>query len=338
MREIINEIKNSNFEETISFLQKLNLNLKVTKNEIKVLVESNCRSETMLKIRTLLEPVGFVFSDTHKSSIGVIKKIDRKKGSVYVYVKPIAKNAAIQGFELEKEYCKILESKYKFLNINVESAGASDRADININKADKNLSIELKKNVGSDYGQFGIVYDLKKKIWLPNETKNYCKNKSFIDEIFFNEINQYLDCFCTFEGFSFTDFIVKQDKIKGISKDRSAHTVKQDLQKLWFGNHSDFCLDIDKKLVSRYYSLKGNKFIQIENMGLYDLTDDCQYVNIPSFFSSIKRSYLRFRIKSHGGKNSRHSFTIAIKLDLEKSQANLLDQSTFASIIKKEFL
>ena len=114
----------------------------------------------------------------------------------------------------------------------------------------------------------------------------------------------------------------KGDFISGLKPMPGTNAVKVELSRAWFSGKESIYIPFDFSLIADYYRDKGDRFIQIDKMGkggadlgLYALTpEDAADIGVPLFRDLAIDARIRLRIKSHGSADSRHSFTVAIKM------------------------
>ena len=93
------------------------------------------------------------------------------------------------------------------------------------------------------------------------------------------------------------------------------------------------------EMIAKYYSDKGDRFIQLGNKGLYALNrQDAEEFGIPLFQEVDVKSKIRLRLKPQSGANSRTAFNVAIKINagkLKKSPLNLRNEEDMMKVLTK---
>ena len=171
----------------------------------------------------------------------------------------------------------------KILNKNSDRAGASDRADIEINYNNKKIKIEVKADENADYGQKSIKCssDIGWK-WAKSD-----KVTDFYNEI--KIIDNYID-----KKFIPRKFIKERFKITQLDKTFDQKNFERPNIKIPLSTLFD------------YYKLKGVYYIQLENSGFYHLSEDKLNLNTQQFDGII---VLRLRAKTIHSKDSDGNLT-----------------------------
>lgn len=226
--------------------------------------------------------------------------------------------------------------------INVKTAGFGHGSDVTICTPSREMRVETKTNIGSDFGQFRVIYNTHSRTWEVSETRQFL-NKSIdvqnlIKNVFASGIRDYLNQNCHFSK-SCTKPLSKRDQyITGLNPSCDTGIYKKSLQKRWFNGRADFVCDIKSPEIFSYYLDKGDEFLQIKDKGLYALTQEAsKRFDIPLVSEQGLTTRLRFRIKPHGSTDGRHSFTVAIKIGgyLENSNLSLDNEEDISIILEK---
>ena len=176
-----------------------------------------------------------------------------------------------EGDKYEDKIAKILIDK-KILPIGYVRAGASDKADVEINFKRKIIKIEIKADQNADYGQKYLKWDKTDKwSWVANDnvTKMYDK---------MNIIENYIN-----KDFVPKKFTKEQNKISTADK-------RNDQKEFEKQN-----IIIPLETLFEYYSEKNCYYIQLENCGFYHLKEDIMSLGTSQFDAIIT---LRLRAKT----------------------------------------
>ena len=178
------------------------------------------------------------------------------------------------GDKYEDKITKILIDK-EILPKDYVRAGASDKADVEINLKGKKIKIEIKgeKKVNPDFGQVSLIWS-KDKGWFWREIED----KKEVIKIYkgLNIIKEHIN------------FIPKR-----FSKNKSELTMadqKNDSQM----EKSNIQIPVDT--LFKYYEAKNTYYIQIQNLGFFHLAKDIFDIGTLQFPGKI---YLRLRHKVH---------------------------------------
>jgi hypothetical protein len=296
----------------------------VGKNKIKILDDQ--RDETMEKMRSILEPLGFVYNAMGAgSSIGRLEIQDRKFGSVYVFVKVKSRTAASAGMDFEEQMATIINDKYSHLGISAKSAGFGHGSDLTISKGGTPaMTIELKTALSADFGQFRVQFDPSISSWEPRKTKGFVKNENVFLPLFDEHLKDWLNANAVVPIGDKRLRLDKNGKITGLVTSETTGELKRQLQSSWFGGKTDLKVPFDFAKIANYYADKGDSYIQIDRHGLYALkVTAAQEMNIPMFADLGYKAELRVRFKPSMGANSNTSFTVAVKLKGKTIKSNL---------------
>lgn len=303
-------------------------NVDVKGNKIKVLVPRNTREEVMADLRVQLEPYGFEYDSTRGSSIGQILVKQAEGGNIYVLVKPDSSkgSAAMAGMDYEEDMASNIAYRYEGAGVRVSTAGFGHGSDLTISTASDEMTVELKTSSGADFGQFKLGYDLNQNTWVPIPTKQFMKNKELFTGLFNDMLKDYLNQNAIFPKDLLEDarLNVRGGVIVGLKPAEGTGELKQRLAKAWFRDRADLKVPVDFQRIANYYYSKGDQFIQIKGRGVYAfMKKDSTHLSVPLFSEKGKEAYLRFRIKPHMGHDGTHSFAVAIKLTILRSEMDL---------------
>ena len=300
----------------------------------KVVVKTDERQEAFDVLSGKLSELGYAHSGfgTYGSSFGRWTKVDSRLGSVDVFIKPKSKAAPqAAGKDYEDTLAQTISDKFSSYGIEVETAGFGHGSDLIIKSpAGGEMKIEAKTNLGADFGQFRMAYDIQQQTWKVVKTKMFLKKSPQMQELLLNsfreDLRPYLDKYCTFPNLEDERLNAKNGFVYGLNPHPGTGQIKAELQSAWFQNSAQLLAPVDFINIVGYYVDKGDNFLQIRGAGLYALTPDAAaMVNAPQFAETGLISNLRFRFKPHGSTNDRHSFTAAVKIkgSLQKSNISL---------------
>ena len=315
----------SNLKRALRVIEAEGYDYKIVKNQIRVLDDQ--RLETMEKLIQMLAPLGFVHNPIGGgSSIGRLELVDRKAGSVYVFVKQKKRTAASAGMDFEEKLANEITQRYSHMGITAETAGFGHGSDLSIKRGNQTMmSVELKTALSADFGQFKAQFNTATGTWEPRRTKGYVKNEEIFKPLFDNYMRDWLNANAQFPDIN--DPRLNRDnneKIAGLKRSVNTGELKRELQKLWFDGKTDIKVPFDFSHIANYYSDKGDSFIQIDARGLYALKPEAQeLLGVPMFKDLGLSCDLRFRFKPSSGENSTTSFTCAVKIKGRYNKSNL---------------
>jgi len=305
---------NSNLLRAKSILDKKGYKYECRGNEIRVL--DNDRLLCMSKLQKCFEPLGYKYtSENYRSSFGCLALKGKKRSNVYIINKRETGGPAAAGVKYEDHVASLINKAQ--CDFTVDTAGQKHGCDITISKDGSVVtSVETKTSLGADFGQFTIKYNLLTKQWQPKPTKGYLKYEKVLKplcKIAIEWANQNMH----FPNVRDEHLNIKNDCIMSFG---NSNDYKKILQSLWFDKTSQK-LPIDKLLIENYYREKGNNYIQIRDLGLYDLSASTNpNIKVPRFSDLPLHPYLRIRLKPGNGTTGYHSFTVAIKISWKKSE------------------
>jgi len=194
------------------------------------------------------------------------------------------------------------------------------------------IGIEVKTTIDSEFGQLTVGYDTERKRWVihnSNFNKGKSKeNKKYMDRFFEKYIQPFLKDLKPPIGSS---NILKrrgdrEQIIVGLYKEQGHKQMLEKIQKSWFGDGKEHRITLSPAILQQYYNTKGDDLIQINDLGLYRLSDRLQ-LPIPYFKDLAFRADAKFHIKNHGDS---FTFNVAFRaddLDKEESKLSKLDIS-----------
>lgn len=329
--------ENSTLEGAKRILKDMGYKTKLVRNQIKVLVPNNERSEVMQKLRNVFEQIGYKYDPTRGGTHGMLKKLSRKEGSAFIVVKPDSSQgrAAQKGMEYEESLAKLITDKYSQYGITVKTAGFGHGSDLEIEGPGGSMTIEAKTSSGADFGQFRLLYNTDTGRWEPSPTKAFMKNKALFDGLFKEYLAEYLDKFAEFPDLNDPRVKKRKEFVTGLNPHVETGEYKKMLQDSWFAGRADLIVPVDFESIAHYYADKGDRFIQIGGRGLYAFSaEDAAAFSVPMFGAKGKKASVRFRIKPEMGLNGHHSFTVAVKLTIAKSDKDLTNEEDLDEIAK----
>ena len=195
------------------------------------------------------------------------------------------------------------------------------------------IGIEVKTTLDTEFGQLTVGYDTEKERWvIHNSSFNKDKskeNKEYMELFFEKYIQPFLQDLKPPTG---SNNILKkrgdrEQIIVGLYKEPGHKEVLEKMQKDWFGDGKEHRITLSPAILQKYYKTKGDDLIQINDLGLYKLSDRFFDLPIPYFKQLAFRADAKFHIKNHGDS---FTFNIAFRaddLDKEKSKLSKLDIS-----------
>jgi len=314
------------------------------------------RDKALTDLGKKLAKLGFEYSLQGGGSKGRLQLTSDGRAGVFVYFKWAkgsergGAKAAAAGMGKETELAdKIIGAiggDPAELSQFIKTAGAGHGSDLQINlPGEEPLNIEVKTSIGADFGQFKFGYDMKKKKWVPYKTPAWYKGKDektgelipdktkqqlFMD-IWNNQVLPQLPK-DPFKGIDIAKSplnITKDGLIKGIHTSPTTSKLKNELARRWFGGKESVNADYKIDELAKYYSDKGDGYIQISRDGLYGLTDahkkalGLDYTFLEAMKEGSVQAKVRIRIKAHYGANQTHSFTAALKVGGSLAKSNM---------------
>jgi hypothetical protein len=328
--------KQSNMRAAIEQLSSMGVNFSVNANKIKVLGPHAERPELMVRIRKVFEPVGYEFDPNRGGSMGTLKLLDRENGSVYIFVKPDSSvgQAATTGAEYEEHIANLINHKYGHLEVEASSAGFGHGSDLTVQTVNDALTFELKTSSGADFGQFKLGFNPAGSGWFIVPTKGFEKNKELFSGLFNDFIKDYLNGNARFADLNDPRLNIRSGAIVGLKPHDKTGELRDELNNAWYKGRKDLIVPVDFSTVAGYYASKGDEFIQIAGKGLYAFRkENAERYGVPLFQERGQEASVRFRIKPHMGHTGTHSFTVAIKLKIQKSDKDLLNDEDLDGII-----
>ena len=308
------------------------------------------RRELALQLKNELERLDFVYDQTHGGA-GRFTSTEDPRDKVYFYIKPSGK-ARTRPQDAGEQYEKDLEAALgEFLSgqFSVKTAGFGHGSDVVLSSSDGNinLSIEVKTSVGADFGQGTARYELTTNEWDINPTKQMKENpdKLALFQAILNQLREAgnLPSFLTLDekGVGTNSekygniYIEKKGYVFGLKRSEKTPELASIIRSDWFGDRESLYIPYDASTITKYYASKGDNLMQIRGYGLYALNQEtADLLGIPIFGEGL-RGQIRFRLKQHGGKYGRHSFTLAnqVRGKLEPTTMDLDDLSSLSSLM-----
>ena len=192
-----------------------------------------------------------------------------------------------------------------------ELAGSSSKNDIECDFiTERDIGIEVKKYKTPDWMQSSIKYNSETKSWEASERS---RNPPECREMF-NKIINKMDLF---------DGEVPPFVERRLTYDEWVKIKKSEPEK-WCDKYMDIPVDY----ISKLYSAKGCKYIQIsDGYGLYHLGDDVCKFNVPLFHIEQQ---LRVRVKIHKRKNKKGFCDLSITIACQPKNITKFDKSNYS--------
>ena len=307
------------------------------------------RLDVMDKMTKMLEPMGYVHH-YDGSTLGRLQRIDRRHGSVYIYFKPPFGSRAADLGALEEENFVRMARKLAGKLIRARSAGSSHGSDLTLEGPKGTLTIEVKTGISADFGQFSLRYNIGKEKWEPSTTSKFLQNSDIFMPLFSGYIDEYVQSNYTMkmpldDRFQVRNLMSKDRSevvgkvVTSIRQTPTTGEFKRQLENKWYGGKNDKMIEFPFEMIAKYYSDKGDRFIQLGNKGLYALNrQDAEEFGIPLFQEVDVKSKIRLRLKPQSGANSRTAFNVAIKINagkLKKSPLNLRNEEDMMKVLTK---
>tara|TARA_R100000664_G_scaffold28125_1_gene39182 strand:+ start:1613 stop:2806 length:1194 start_codon:yes stop_codon:yes gene_type:complete len=322
----------------------------VTVFKLLVPLSRDDRRELSLQMKNELAGLDFVYDHTHNGA-GRFTSTQDPRDKVYFYIKPSGK-ARTRPQDAGEQYEKDLEASLgEFFSgqFSVTTAGFGHGSDIVLSSPDGNinLSIEAKTNIGADFGQGTARYELATNEWEINETNQMKKSpdKLALFQAILNQVREAgnLPSFLTLDekgvgtnSEKYGDiYIEKKGYVFGLKRSEKTPELAGIIRSDWFGDRESLYIPYDASTITKYYASKGDNLMQIKGYGLYALNQEtADLLGIPLFGEGL-RGQIRFRLKQHGGKYGRHSFTLAnqVRGKLEPTTMDLDDLSSLSSLM-----
>jgi hypothetical protein len=192
-------------------------------------------------------------------------------------------------------------------NISSQLGGSSKNNDLTC-FYNVSFGIEIKKYKAPDWIQCSLKYD---KCWKVSATSQLPIKAQKIFEKLINNINLYNNNIPPFLS-------------KNITHEEWLNIKKNNVWK-------NVYLDIENDTIKNLYEIKGCKYIQVSEYGLYHLGVDICHFNVPEF---IVPQHLRIRIKVHKRKTSLGFCTLSVTASCQPKNIKLLLKSPYSLDIK----
>jgi hypothetical protein len=344
-KELAREKGKQNLDKVMSILKSYNpTNL----SGQTLMIKADDRPKVIKDLMKQLEPLGWTFNPSQGTSVGQFEwkpEASSLAKPMFLRVKSTSLGqgalAAKKGSELETNLADQIKQNLEQKGLIVSTAGFGHGSDLTIQSKDGNqkVSIEIKTTLEADFGQLSLAFNTTDKKWMPINSPNYEKNKQFYQPLVNDVIKPFMDQSAKMpSSLDPSIFNVKGEWITGLKANAKTAEMSKLLQSAWFGGHYDKIIEVPFEKISNYYALKGDDFIQIENLGLYALSNEiATQFQVPYFGQSGLRAFARIRIKPEIGPNGRQAFNVAIKLrgKINKSNVDLSQQRGQALIAKK---
>ena len=340
-------IEKSEFQKALDIVEKEGYHYDTPRKNV-IRIRDTRRIEVMSKMTKMLEPMGYEYYDDG-STLGRLQRIDRSLGSVYILFKPPFGTRAADVGALEEENFVKMAQKLGGSAISAKSAGSTHGSDLTLEGPGGTLTIEVKTGISADFGQFRLRYDIGEGKWEPSTTSKFLENSDIFMPLYSDYIDKYVQDNYTMtvpldDRFQVRD-LVNADRsevvgkvVTGIRRSPTTGELRRELESEWYGGRNDKIIEFPFEMIAKYYSDKGDRFIQLGNKGLFALNrQDAEEFAIPLFQDAGIKSKIRLRLKPSSGTNSATSFNVAIKISgkLEKSPLNLRNEEDMMKVLSK---
>jgi hypothetical protein len=207
--------------------------------------------------------------------------------------------------------CVIINNNDDIIEFNTQSekelGGCNSKNDIECNWLNKNdIPIEIKKYNTPDWMQCSLIFNNKLNEWQCSNNNKINDNCKLIFAKFIKDkklFNNKIPIFLT-KNISYLDWI----NIKKNTND-----------------YNDIYFDCPNDTINKLYNLKGCKYIQLSNKGLYYLNDDICNFNVPKFICEQQ-----FRIKVHTTNNNNGFCQLSVTMSCKPKNINNLIKSNYS--------
>lgn len=204
--------------------------------------------------------------------------------------------------------CKLNGNKFNTQN-EYELGGCSSKNDLECNMNYINdVSIEIKKAKSPDWMQCSLKYDNINKKWMGSP-----KNK--IPESSKKIFEEFITTTTLFNG-NIPPFM-----LKNITHEEWINIKKET------NDYKDMYIDCPNTTISRLYSEKSCKYIQISGNGLYHLGNDVCDFKVPEF---ICEQRIRIRTKIHTRKNNNGFCNLSVIIACQPKHIKKLENSEYS--------
>ena len=324
-------------EKLRQYFEKSDYPFAVKGDNVIIIFSDEERRDVLEKIHKEIERLGFPFEFSYTgSTVGRLelrnlrRRDSGRKIGLYLYVKEktpgVARESYNKGVRNEKIVAQNIMNA--FPNVKIIRGGNTRKPDIIIYvDGIEKTRIEVKTSVRTD------IFQQFKVKWTPYgwQIKKTSYHNPLNDRVFKKYIKPWMDKNATFtEEEVKSDLFKKNEKghILGIKFDKlgnEEHIKTRNKLNRWFGGNIDFFIDIDFEDMKRFYNIKGDDYININNYGLFGTSQRAaNKINVPNFQKQDIYPRARLRVKSHGGSNNL-TFTISYKTKgkMETSNINL---------------
>lgn len=224
------------------------------------------------------------------------------------------KMCSVNGNKYEKDVYNVVSKcllNDKIFNTQKEEdlGGSTISNDIECNyKLDKDIGIEIKKFNSPDWMQCSIKHNIKINKW---EASKKGKIPKECQELFNNLIN---------------DVKLFNNKVPPFFKKKITHEEWLEIKKKT-NDWNDYYFDIPDDTIKNLYKLKGCKYIQISDYGLYHLGKDVCEFDIPEFKC---KQQIRVRTKIHNKKNKNGYCNLSVIIACQPKDIKQLTKSSYS--------
>ncbi|MFX0210802.1 MAG: hypothetical protein ACFFDT_32785 [Candidatus Hodarchaeota archaeon] len=209
------------------------------------------------------------------------------------------------GIRYEHHINQLLKKK-GFQSKETESAGATDSPNGFIRYQSIDYPIEIKKDLSADFAQIELRWDIKKRFFYSQGSKNEEFIAILRREKFLDEINSKW----TGTPHKFTRrFLTTNDRHRDLDE------------------FPDIKREIRANLIEQFYNSKKPpiNYIQIGGYGFYCMGNDIAGLGVPRL---VGGGILRARVKTRDSRKNRYGFLVAIKLrTLKRSKYDIEEKN-----------
>lgn len=330
----------TNYQKVLDYLKSQGFEVtEIPPSALKIKTDED-RSEVKSRIESDLQKLGLKFNElTHGSGFGRFELQAGKNegGSVYVYIKPKKGGAAQSGQKYEDDIAALLTPLLPS-DFVVKTAGFAAGTDLVIKGPhNKLLHMELKTSSGADFGQFKLKYYPRSHSWDTMKTAKFLENEDLFQGLFDDTMKAVLDkkkfTINNDDPFHYSE---NDGAILGLTRSTMTPQTKERLQKELFGGKDSLYFNVDPQKIQNYYAKKGDSLLSIQDRGVFALTPEAASVfGIPELKDNISpdSAKIRFRIKPYMGGTGYHTFSCALKIKIQRSNATLKDSAFIQKIV-----
>ena len=202
------------------------------------------------------------------------------------------------GIRYEQNINQLLKNK-GFQPKRITSAGPTDRPNGFVNFQSINFPIEIKKDLSADFAQIELNWNIKRRFFYSERSKNNEFISILRKEKFLDEINT---------------------RWTGIPRKFTQKVLTTNDRYRDLDEFPDIKREIEANLIEQFYNLKNPPihYIQIGGYGFFCMGNDFAALGMPRL---IGKGILRTRIKTRNSKKNLYGFLVAIKLRSLKPSA-----------------